>query len=63
MFETRVPFKNSREHLKEELALIELHIKKQITIMKLANPLTVSSMSSRACTFRKRKSNLLRQGK
>jgi SpoVK/Ycf46/Vps4 family AAA+-type ATPase len=31
-------FKNSKEHLKEELALIELHIKRQITIMKLANP-------------------------
>ncbi len=38
MFETWEAFKNSREQLKEELALIELYIKKQITVIKLANP-------------------------
>lgn len=38
MLKDRVTFKNSREHIKEELALIELYIKKQLTVMKLADP-------------------------
>lgn len=38
MFENKKPFKNSREHLEEELALLELQIKRQIAILNLTNP-------------------------
>lgn len=37
MFENSAPYGNSRDHLKDRLALLELHIKKQLVISKINN--------------------------